>query len=136
MFIDNLAREAEQAAARGDSSTVYKITKKLCGKRKQTPPVKDTNGQNITTEKEQAARWVEHFRSVLNRPNPIDPLEDCPDTVALDIDIDPPTKEEILKAVTSLKSGKSPGLDGICAELLKADPAFTTDIMKMLFDAI
>ncbi|CAG2242261.1 unnamed protein product [Mytilus edulis] len=55
--LEERAEEAEKAAARGDLSTVYKITKELCGQSKQPPPVKDNNGKIITTEREQAARW-------------------------------------------------------------------------------
>ncbi|CAG2225172.1 unnamed protein product [Mytilus edulis] len=54
--LEERAEEAEKAAARGDLSTVYKITKELCGQSKQPPPVKDNNGKIITTEREQAAR--------------------------------------------------------------------------------
>ena len=40
-FVDNLAHEAEQAASHGVMSTVYKITKQLCGK---TTPQPDRRG--------------------------------------------------------------------------------------------
>ena len=33
-------------------------------------PVKDKKGKILMTEEEQNARWVEHFRSVLNQPHP------------------------------------------------------------------
>ena len=36
-FVDNLAHEAEQAASHGVMSTVYKITKQLCGKTTPQP---------------------------------------------------------------------------------------------------
>ncbi|CAG2224915.1 unnamed protein product [Mytilus edulis] len=65
--LEERAEEAEKAVARGDLSTVYKITKELCGQSKQPPQVKDKNGKIITTEREQAARWVEHFKSVLDQ---------------------------------------------------------------------
>lgn len=38
-FVKDLAREAEQAAARGELGTVYKITKRLCGRNiSRSPP--------------------------------------------------------------------------------------------------
>ncbi|CAG2230400.1 unnamed protein product [Mytilus edulis] len=76
--LEERAEEAEKTAARGDLSTVYKITKELCGQSKQPPPVKDNNGKIITTEREQAARWVEHFKAVLNRPEPINDFRSTP----------------------------------------------------------
>ena len=47
---------------KGEFSTVYKITKQLfCNNTNHTMPVKDKQGKVITTEKEQAARWKQHF---------------------------------------------------------------------------
>ena len=52
-------------------NTVYKITKQLSGQSNtHIKLVKDEEGKVITTEKEQAARWVEHFKEVPNRPQP------------------------------------------------------------------
>ena len=43
-FVANLAHEAEQGASHGEMSTVYKITKQLCGKITPRPArIKDTN---------------------------------------------------------------------------------------------
>ena len=50
-FVDQLAKDAEDAAARGELSTVYKITKKLCGKKtSQSMPLKNKDGSNISSE--------------------------------------------------------------------------------------
>ena len=63
-FIDELAGEAEQAAARRDLSAVYKITDRLCGSNtNHSAPVKDKDGNNITTKNEQAARWVNYGKA-------------------------------------------------------------------------
>ena len=97
-FVEELANEAELAASRGELSTVYKITKQLCGKNSNPSlPVKDKHGNNIATEREQTARWVEQFREVLNRPEPDDPAEIDRSDVLLDIDTSPPSKEEVMK---------------------------------------
>ena len=45
----------------GELSTVYKITR-------HSATVKRKDGSIITTECEQADRWVEHFCEVLNHP--------------------------------------------------------------------
>ena len=61
-FVDQLAKDAEDAAARGELSTVYKITKKLCGKKiSQSMSLKNKDGSNISTEGERIACWEEHF---------------------------------------------------------------------------
>lgn len=57
-FAEHLASEAEKAAAQGNLGTVYKITKRLCGKyTNQSIHVMDKNG-NICT-----SRWVQHFQA-------------------------------------------------------------------------
>ena len=57
VFVEELANEAETAAAIGDLNTVYKITKQLSGRNNTCNKlVKDKQGKQLTTEKEQAAR--------------------------------------------------------------------------------
>ena len=52
-------------------SVVYKIPKRICGNNiNQSALVKDKNGNALTTERNQAARWVQHFQEVLNIPEP------------------------------------------------------------------
>ncbi len=136
-FIDELAGEAEQAAARGDLSAVYKITKRLCGSNKNhSAPVKDKDGNNITTEHEQAARWVEHFQEVLNRPHPEEPANPTATDNILDIDTNPPTEDEVRNAIKSMKNGKASGIDSIHAEMLKADINLASKLLTDLFTTI
>lgn len=54
----------------------------------------------------------------------------------LDISTEPPTKEEIVTAIRSLKSGKAPGQDELNAELFKADPELAAEVFVPLFTAI
>ena len=68
-YVEGLAAEAESAAARGEMSTVYKITKRICGNyTTHSATVKGNDGSTITTESEQADRWIEYFCEVLNHP--------------------------------------------------------------------
>lgn len=136
--MEHLAAEAQEAAARGEQGKLYKITKQVCGKFKGSAggPVKDKQGKLLTTEKKQEERWAEHFQEVLNRPSP----EETPDILEadedLDINIDPPAREEIVTAIKTLKNGKSPGQDNLDAELFKADPELAATILQPLFTAI
>jgi len=90
---------------------VYKITKLICGKYSgsRNAPIRDKQGQLLTSEKDQEARWVEHFKEVLNRPAPeVEP--DIPEAEEdLSVDTGPPEKEEIIAAINSLKNHKAPG---------------------------
>ena len=73
-FTDSLAKEAEDAAARGNMKQLYDTTRKLAGEFKQAEiPIKDKNGVNLTSEEDQMGRWRDHFEELLNRPAPSNP---------------------------------------------------------------
>jgi hypothetical protein len=133
--INDLASQAEDAAQRGEQGRVYKITKMVCGRYRggTDTPIMDKQGRLLTTEAEQDARWTEHFSEVLNRPPP--PTEADIQEVERDLDVntDPPEKEEIIAAIKSLKNRKSPGQDNLSAELFKADPQLAADLLQPLF---
>jgi hypothetical protein len=57
--------------------------------------VKNLDGHMITTEREQAKRWVEHFKSVPNRPELEITVNPATATSDLDINIDPPTEVRV-----------------------------------------
>ena len=139
-FIEDLARQAEEAAMRGEQGQVYKITKLVCGKYRgaTNAPITDKQGRLLTTEAEQEARWAEHFSEVLNRPPPATEadVQDPDPNLDLDINTAPPEKEEIMAAIRSLKNGKAPGQDGLNAELFKADPEFAAQVLQPLYEKI
>ena len=136
-YVDGLADEAEAAAGRQDVRTLYKITKVLSGKQSScNRPVKDAAGKVIPGEAERIMRWKEHFEAVLNRPDP----ENAPNiTVAdepLDINTDPPTLDEVKIAIKAMKSGKAGGLDGITADMLKAEEVETPVILQSILENV
>ncbi|KAJ8381626.1 hypothetical protein SKAU_G00024040 [Synaphobranchus kaupii] len=136
-FIENLASEAEKAAAYGNLGTVYKITKRLCGKcTYQTTPVKDKNGNICTPEREQAARWVQHFQEVLNLPEPEQPANIITTDDTLEINTSAPDYDEVRTAILAQKSGKACGIDATHAEMLKADISTSTRVLTDLFQTI
>ena len=135
--IDNLASQAEQAAGEGNLKDLYLITKKLTGKFQQTDkPVKDKNGNPLTTTEEQLKRWAEHFRELLNRPTPEAPPDVPPAETDLPISCDEPSKAEIRKAIRALRNGKAAGPDEIPAEAIKADMETAVSILHSLFRKI
>ncbi|RUS71656.1 hypothetical protein EGW08_020580 [Elysia chlorotica] len=74
-------------------------------------------------------RWAEHFKEILNRPPPPEPPE-IPDAgETLEVNMNPPTKAEIRKAIKTMKSGKAAGPDGIPPEALKDDINTSTDML-------
>lgn len=48
----------------------------------------------------------------------------------------PIRKEEIIKAMKKLKSGKADGIDGITAEILKADTDKATHYLKKKYSQV
>ena len=137
-YMEDLAKEAEEAAQKGEQRNVYKVTKLICGKYNgnRNVPIRDKQGQLLTSEKDQEARWVEHFNEVLNRPPP-EEEPDIPEAEEdLSVDTGPPKKEEIIAAINSLKNHKAPGKDRLNAELFKADAVTTASILQPLFNTI
>ena len=131
-----MANEAETAVAIGDLNTVYKITKQLSGRNNTCNKlVKDKQGKLLTTEREQAARWVQHFEEVLNRPEPNESADPNPSD-DIDISICPPSQAEVETAIKAMKSGKAPGIDSLQAELLKADVTTASMVFTDLFAKI
>lgn len=133
-------QEAEEAARRNDAKTLYKIVKELTGTDSinKTIPVKDKAGNALKTEEEQNARWAEHFKEVLNQPEPpalID-FTGIANQDTLDVDLGEITEEEITRAIKSLKNGKSPGEDMIAPEMMKHGGQLITDQFRKLFNLI
>ena len=82
--------------------------------------IKDSDGNILHTEKEQAERWKEHFSSVLNREDPeVIAAVEIDQQQELDIDITDITREEIGRAIKKLKNNKAAGTDNIRAEMMK-----------------
>lgn len=99
-------------------------------------PIKDKNGNLLTSEKNIDARWAEHFNEVLNRPPPREETDIPEAETDLDISTAPPTKEEIIQAIKTLKNNKAPGPDNMNAELFKADPDLSAMILLPLMTRI
>ncbi|CAH8546378.1 unnamed protein product [Heterobilharzia americana] len=136
-FYETLASEAEQAAGKRDLTTLYQITRLLSGKRPtQMKPIKDEEGNLITKEEKQRKRWADHFKKLLNRPPPALRPEIPPAAAELQVNINPPTKMEVLNAIKLLKCGKAAGPDGIPSEALRTDAETTADMLTPLLQKV
>lgn len=60
-------------------------------------PVKDKQGNLITSEKEQDERWREHFAEVLNHPEPNEQAHILETDTDLEIDTEKPLKLKYAK---------------------------------------
>ena len=136
-FIEDLAKEAEDASAQGNMKQLYDITRKLAGKYKRTDrPIKDKNGNVLTSDEDQLKRWREHFEELLKRPPPQNPRDITPAEEVLQINGERQSKAEIEKAIHHMKRGKASGPDKIPAEAIKADIETSTEILHHLFGKI
>ena len=100
----------------------------------KTAPLKSKSGEVITDQGKQLERWVAHYLELYAKKNVVtdaalDAIPDLPVMVEL---YEPPTLEELRKAIDSLASGKSPGADGIPAEIPKTGKAVLLEPLHQL----
>ena len=92
-------------------------------------------GKLSQLKKEQAARRVEHFKEVPNRPQPNEAANPEPSD-GLNINTDPPSRAEVETVIKPLKNGNAPGIDSLQAEVLKADTTTASLGLSDLFTNI
>ena len=106
-YMEDLARQAEEAAEKGEQGKIYKITRQICGKfhstRLSDVHIKDKDGRLLTTENEQKARWAEYFKVALNRPAPDEEAIAMEAVRDLEINTSVPDKQEIVTEIKALK---------------------------------
>ncbi|XP_065571529.1 uncharacterized protein LOC136034323 [Artemia franciscana] len=70
-YIEQKIIQAEDAAKRGDSRTLYKLTNETIGKKLiQDGPVRNSDDVLITERSAIDETWANHFEKLLNRPPP------------------------------------------------------------------
>lgn len=72
----------------------------------------------MTKTEDQLARWRDHFKQILNRPQPVDPPE-LAEGPTLNIRTNAITNAEDIKDIKNLKNGKADGVDKIPPEAIK-----------------
>ena len=126
-MFEEMAKKAEEAAKKNEMGTVYKITNTICGKKhKKSAGVRTKDGKLLTQEDEVRGRWEEHFNEVLNIPCDIPVDESVEDELQAEkdylenINLKPPTRE-VRRNLKRMQNDKAPGIDGMTAEMWKAD---------------
>ena len=88
------------------------------------------DGSLLTTDSDKVERWAEHFASVVNCDVDVSKasFENLPVISPSVLSAEPPdfddlcgplSEEEICTAISQLKNGRAPGMDGITAEMIK-----------------
>ncbi len=118
------ATELEEAQNRGDTKKVFRLVNNIA--KKYSQPVSgtlfDKNNHPISQKIQLLDRWCEHFSTLLNHMPPHQPIVHPPvltEPNHYNISEQPPTLEEISRAVKQLKSGRAPGGDGLPPDLFK-----------------
>ena len=119
----NKAAELQDAADSHDMKRFYSGLKAVYGpKVSGSVPVWSADGSKLISDKRQILqRWADHFETVLNQSSDFDDtvLDEIPLwPLATHLD-DPPTTQEVNKAIYQLASDKAPGADCIPAEVFK-----------------
>lgn len=104
-----------------------------------SPPLLSADGTTLISDKADILkRWAEHFDSVLNRPATIneEAIERLPQIPTDNSLAEPPTVDEVEKAMKRLSSGKAPGADSIPAEIYTSGGPELTVRLTCLFTAM
>ena len=100
---------------------VYRITKTVtCSTKARSGTIKAKGGSLISKGEDKLERWAEHFKEVLNRLASNTPAQTDNSQNVRPIDTEEFTEDEVRKAIATLKTNKSPGMDRITAEMMKA----------------
>ena len=136
VYVESEAERAEEAGKRGDARTLYEITRKLSGRFQSTyKPVRNEAGVLLRSAEEEMHRWREHFQTVLNHVEPLNPPEVEPND-ELNIKTGRITRLEIKNAREKLKNGKAAGCDNIPPEAIKAGEDTSEEVLLDLCNRI
>jgi hypothetical protein len=129
------AEEIQTLHDKHDTKGMFQGIKKLCGPTmKSTQAVKDLEGNVLVEPEAILKRWTEHFDMLLNQFSEVDEkvLENIPQREVDEKLADPPTLDEVDKAIARLKNNKCSGEDGITAEIFK----YGGDVIRELLHQI
>ena len=121
-MLNKQIEDLKLADTKGDYTTTWKIIHELSGKGKKTSvKVKKRDGTPPTSDKELLSEWKEYFSSLLNNCSGQSSSElPLPAAQDLQIQTDPPTRDETVLAISQMKTNKAAGLDAaITAEALQ-----------------
>jgi len=121
--MEQAARTGENHLLCGEIKDAFASFRQLKQKCATSAPLKALDGKLLSDRACVAARWQEHFSTLLNRPtqSPPDALvsEAQASTPDSTIDTFPPTITDVYKAMNKIKAGKAPGVCGIYPEYIQ-----------------
>ena len=131
--------EAQEAANRNDTKSMYRIVRELTNSRSiSSVPINIKDGRTLVTEEELSNRWMEHLKGVLTQPDPTNLIDFEQETpmILLDVTMGNISIEEVTKSIHALKNNKAGGLDEVTAELLNHGGETIAEELTYLFKLI
>ena len=113
-----------------DSDRMYQMVKQLQPREKKKIIV-DSEHSVTSNDKQQIKIITEHFKKVFHRCDQMEIKYIKPKEMKNLF-----TKEEVAKAIRSLKNNKSPGIDDIKVELIKYSPGIIHEKISEIFNEI
>ena len=116
------AAQIQSYANINDTKSFYEALKCVYGPRRfSLHPVRSTYSVLIKNNELILKRWAEYLQNLLNKVHTTDPgfLNDLPTLPIISKLDDPPSFDEVEKAILSLKDNKAAGPDNIPAEVIK-----------------
>ena len=116
------AAQIQSYANINDTKSVYEALKGVYGPRRfSLHPVRSTVGILSKNKELILKRWAEYLQNQLNKVHTTDPdfLDDLPTLSIIPKLDDPPSFDEVEKAILSHKDNKAAGPDNIPAEVIK-----------------
>ena len=139
-WLSEQANTIQAYAERKDMKNFYSALKAVYGPTSSGSfPLLSADGNSLISDKEKILeRWAEHFNSVLNRPSTIneDAIARLPQVPVDNTLADPPTEEEVTKAIKRLSSGKAPDADSIPAESYASGGPKLIESLTSLFSSM
>ena len=136
--LQNKIMTLEEDFAKNNTHNLFRSVRELEGKKQKSCMVlKDSQGVIRMKKQEVLTIWQTHFEKHLNTQFPHD--EDSLSELDSDMNVEefpPITQTEVANAVKQLKNLKSPGIDGITAELIKSGGTMMVKILVKLFNQV
>lgn len=134
------AGELQAAADKHNMKLFHDGLKAIYGPRDAISfPIRTADGTALLSDRTDVLqRWAQHFETVLNQPSAFDDsvINELPQWSAAPHLDDPPTAEEVQRAINQTSSGKAPGADALPAEIYKEGGTQLTRHLTDLFTKI
>lgn len=126
-WLEERCKEIEELEGKYDYHNMYKQIRDMVTQRNKTPQYIVDNGKIVASTSELLKVWKSYIESLFYDERPetcINPGEEMSGP--------PITKEEIEKAILSMKNNKAPGPDDIHAEIIKLMKETDSQLMNIL----